>query len=620
MKKVALLLGITMLLLTQSPQALGASPFPAKIFVPYVDVGLWPTPSITDSYEQTGHAYYGLAFITSAGNCTPSWGGLGLESDFYRDEVDGIRDNGGNVLVSFGGANGIELALDCPDVESLQAAYQAVIDRYDLTWIDLDIEGTAVADRASVDLRNKALQRLQAANPNLKVSYCLPVLPSGLDQNGLYLLDNAKENGVRIDVVDVMAMDYGDSPAPNPEGQMGKYAIDAGNSAWSQMQAHGIETTIGVAPMIGQNDVASERFYLADAEELLAWALENDWVSLIAMWSVSRDNGGCPGTLSPKCSGIEQDDFAFTSTFMSFSEGGNRSPDVSLTQPDDGTLYDEGADIFIAATAGDSDGYLVKVEFFSNDQSLGVDTTAPYEAALASAPAGTYELYAVATDDLDATRRSAKVQVFVGDVCTVPAWNTTATYWARDLVSHEGREWMAKWWTQGEEPGTTGQWGVWSDQGACSSNLPPTAAMTAPANGASFLEGSDLELSATAMDADGTVTSVEFFDGETSLGVDTAAPYTITWRNAPVGSHVLKAVATDDEGAKASTAVSISVNGGDAGCETSPWDPATVYWGNDHCSHKGYEWEAKWWTRGEEPGTTGMWGVWKKVNACSNDN
>lgn len=34
-------------------------------------------------------------------------------------------------------------------------------------------------------------------------------------------------------------------------------------------------------------------------------------------------------------------------------------------------------------------------------------------------------------------------------------------------VSHQGRNWMAKWWTQGEEPGTTGPDGVWADKGAC---------------------------------------------------------------------------------------------------------------------------------------------------------
>jgi len=51
--------------------------------------------------------------------------------------------------------------------------------------------------------------------------------------------------------------------------------------------------------------------------------------------------------------------------------------------------------------------------------------------------------------------------------CTIPAWNRTAIYTGGNQVSHNGRNWRAKWWTQGEEPGTTGEWGVWADLGAC---------------------------------------------------------------------------------------------------------------------------------------------------------
>ncbi|MEU9028877.1 glycoside hydrolase family 19 protein [Streptomyces sp. NPDC048383] len=47
------------------------------------------------------------------------------------------------------------------------------------------------------------------------------------------------------------------------------------------------------------------------------------------------------------------------------------------------------------------------------------------------------------------------------------AWASSAVYTGGGTVSHNGRNWQAKWWTQGETPGTTGQWGVWSDQGVC---------------------------------------------------------------------------------------------------------------------------------------------------------
>lgn len=40
-------------------------------------------------------------------------------------------------------------------------------------------------------------------------------------------------------------------------------------------------------------------------------------------------------------------------------------------------------------------------------------------------------------------------------------WHPQAIYTGGDQINHNGKTWTAKWWTQGEEPGTTGQWGVW---------------------------------------------------------------------------------------------------------------------------------------------------------------
>ncbi|WP_351234889.1 glycoside hydrolase family 19 protein [Streptomyces sp. NPDC002133] len=46
-------------------------------------------------------------------------------------------------------------------------------------------------------------------------------------------------------------------------------------------------------------------------------------------------------------------------------------------------------------------------------------------------------------------------------------WNSSAVYTGGMVASHNGHNWQAKWWTQGETPGTTGEWGVWADQGTC---------------------------------------------------------------------------------------------------------------------------------------------------------
>ncbi|MFE0588487.1 chitinase C-terminal domain-containing protein [Micromonospora echinospora] len=46
-------------------------------------------------------------------------------------------------------------------------------------------------------------------------------------------------------------------------------------------------------------------------------------------------------------------------------------------------------------------------------------------------------------------------------------WNATTSYTGGSLVQHDGRRYRAKWWTQGENPATSGQWGPWESQGAC---------------------------------------------------------------------------------------------------------------------------------------------------------
>ncbi|MEV0094954.1 chitinase [Streptomyces sp. NPDC050738] len=51
--------------------------------------------------------------------------------------------------------------------------------------------------------------------------------------------------------------------------------------------------------------------------------------------------------------------------------------------------------------------------------------------------------------------------------CSAVAWSSSAVYTQGNTVSYGGHTWKAKWWTQNEAPGTTGEWGVWQDLGAC---------------------------------------------------------------------------------------------------------------------------------------------------------
>ena len=55
-----------------------------------------------------------------------------------------------------------------------------------------------------------------------------------------------------------------------------------------------------------------------------------------------------------------------------------------------------------------------------------------------------------------------------------PAWSASTVYVNGNNVSYQSKNYTAKWWTLGEVPTASGQWGVWADKGACGGTTPPT--------------------------------------------------------------------------------------------------------------------------------------------------
>ncbi|HXI54287.1 MAG TPA: Ig-like domain-containing protein [Candidatus Saccharimonadales bacterium] len=181
----------------------------------------------------------------------------------------------------------------------------------------------------------------------------------------------------------------------------------------------------------------------------------------------------------------------------------NSPPVITITTPTNGTVFTAPASFSLGATASDGDGSVSQVQFFNGGTSLSVDTTSPYSVAVSSLAAGSYTLSAVATDN-----QGAKATNSVGIVV----------------------------------------------------NNPPTAAITSPANGASFIAPANITLAATANDTDGSVAKVEFFEGANKLGEDTTSPYSFAWNSVAAGSYTLTVKATDDRGATTSSAaITISV-------------------------------------------------------------
>ena len=93
-------------------------------------------------------------------------------------------------------------------------------------------------------------------------------------------------------------------------------------------------------------------------------------------------------------------------------------------------------------------------------------------------------------------------------------------------------------------------------------NQPPQVTLTTPANNASFAAPGNVQLAATATDADGAVQSVSFYANGAHVGTPSAAPWSMTWSNVPAGTYSITAVARDNAGAtRTSSAASITVSG-----------------------------------------------------------
>ncbi|MFI9726478.1 cellulose binding domain-containing protein [Streptomyces sp. NPDC052092] len=293
-------------------------------FAPYVDTSLFPAYDLLASAEATGVKEYTLAFVTDGGGCTPRWGGTGgLGDNAVAGQIGALRAAGGDVRVSFGGAAGSELGTTCASVDALTAAYTEVVDTYGLTKVDFDVEGGALPNATANTRRARAIAALQKSHPDLDVSFTLPVMPEGLTQDGVNLLTDAERNGVRIDAVNIMAMDYG----PAYSDDMGTYAEQAATA--TQAQIKGVLglgeaeawKTVAVTPMIGVNDVVTEIFTVQDATQLVDFA-RSKGLGRLSMWSGTRDQQ-CPGGQKPAadatCSSVLQEKFAFSKAFAAYN-------------------------------------------------------------------------------------------------------------------------------------------------------------------------------------------------------------------------------------------------------------------------------------------------------------
>ena len=471
---IVLMLGATSVLGMKQWQATRSLSSSKPWFAAYVDVTSTPTFAF-DQMGATASRDAVLSFIvsSSADPCVPSWGNAytleqaGNSLDLDR-RIARLQQQGGSVAVSFGGLRNDELSVKCEDPVKLQAAYGAVLDRYKINTIDLDLENTGLTNTVAGERRAAVLAKLQAKRQSqgkeLAIWVTLPVTPQGLSKDGTDGVARLLDGGVDLAGVNAMTMDYGASKETNQSMQ------DASQSALVQtVRQLGIiyeragvplnEATlwskIGATPMIGQNDIADEVFTLADAKGFNQFAVARN-VGRMSMWSANRDvacgsNYVDTKVVSDSCSGVKEAKFSFTSALSAGFEG-------SLTR---------------------SAGVVTKSDAGASVQKVDDPATSPYQIW---SPTGAYlqgtkvvwhhNVYRAKWWTQDNVPDDPVLQSWetpwelVGPVLpgekpvpqatvvegTYPNWSGTDVYDTGQRVLFKGMPYKAKWWNQGQSP------------------------------------------------------------------------------------------------------------------------------------------------------------------------
>ena len=325
-----------LLMIGGGSSANAATALPAHVYAPYFET--WTTDGIAATAQQSGSKYFTLAFLETLNkhSCTLAWNGSSSQtvaSGRYLSDIAALRATGGDVILSLGGwsadQGGTEIADSCTSVPQIAAAYEQAITTYDVSRLDMDVEGRSLTNTAGINRRNQAIAMVEswaAANGrHVQFSYTIPTSASGLESTGVAILQNAVADGASINTVNIMAFDYYDHVTT----QMGAAAENAATGAVSQLHSiYGSSKTtaqlwgmMGITLMNGIDDYPkkTEVTTVADAQNVEAFARAKG-VNTLSIWAIQRDNGGCPGNGGANaCSGIAQNPWDFSHALEPFT-------------------------------------------------------------------------------------------------------------------------------------------------------------------------------------------------------------------------------------------------------------------------------------------------------------
>lgn len=446
--------------------------WPSQVFAPFVDMVAWITKdnyniagvaNLAKLADDTGVLYYNLGFIQSAGNTVTNgklkwgWGGLpALTEGSDHTQYDGIkksilklREKGGDVTISLGGLNGTSFWQVTQDVDVLYDTYMEIVTGYGLTQLDLDIEGSAQNLQQNI-ANAKAIKKLQDAT-GVKIILTVPVMPFGLTIDGTNLVDAYLNEGVDIKLVNIMAMCYGPASLL-PEENYGTASLRAVESTVEQLKSiyrnHGITLTeqeayakLGTTISIGFES-SSHPIFTTEWTQLVVNQGIAQRLGMVSFWSINRD------AMLEDNAGVSTP-YAFTNIFKQFTQSSpvNQKP-----------IINGAANVTIKV--GDNFNILEGVTAIDLEDG-NITSTISYTGQVDTLIPGIYTIIYTVTDSKGLTATVTRIVTVeeAGSVDpTLNEWDSGKIYLAGDIVSYQGKQYKAKWWVQGQAPGTTDAW------------------------------------------------------------------------------------------------------------------------------------------------------------------
>lgn len=444
------------------------------VYSPYVDVTLTPTyPFQLPSANPVSSVYLAFVVSDSSDPCTPSWG------DYYTlDQAEGgldldaraaqLRDQGGSVMVSFGGRDNGELAVGCTDPGKLRDAYLEPVQRYRASAIDLDLEGETLANAAANTRRAEAIaavqEKLAGRKQPLQVWVTLPVSAQGLTPEGMAAAKSLLDAGVKLSGVNAMAMDFGTEEAADDMLGTVEQSLTATHAqVQSLWRGAGLKSGaseawghVGATVMIGINDVTEERFTIKDAHELAAF-VNKVGIPRVSIWSLNRDSrcGGAfarTGMLSNACSGVLQKPLEFTRILSGLRGTKTARAEAAAAEPAGREAAPVKADDPATSpypiwrpTAAYPEGYKVVWQGQIYQAGWWNQSTPPGTVA-ANSPNGPWQPIGPVPEG----SRAPKLKRLASG--SFAKWSPTKVYGQGDRVSFEGLPYEARWYTRGEQP------------------------------------------------------------------------------------------------------------------------------------------------------------------------